>query len=263
MKSGDGLVLTDMWQRRGPEQLEKCSECASRRAAYPEELGSLYLEEEFKPEPETVTAPATPSAVVPLPPVVPPVNQTPAVGVEGAQRPGETKVEFHTETVPAVLPEHSGGTLTVKPEPKKRGRKPKETVQLMDETGITDADTAVIGTPSPTPPEDFQKEGQAFAESVSSFTTEEAEAQGLPAPPDPIPSQEELSKLAGRVREFRDVNKLNNESLKQFFLAEGGKTDTRFLTVGDWDKAFKKLDEAKAAGTVKTVLENQDTQQSN
>jgi hypothetical protein len=34
-----------MWARRDPEQIQKCAEASSRRIAFPEELGSLYLSE--------------------------------------------------------------------------------------------------------------------------------------------------------------------------------------------------------------------------
>jgi len=45
--------LTDMWDRRGPEQLAKCCESLAIRQAFPEELAGVYIAEEFKDEPET------------------------------------------------------------------------------------------------------------------------------------------------------------------------------------------------------------------
>jgi hypothetical protein len=72
-----------MWVRRGPEQLAKCAEAASRRVAYPEELGSFYLSEEFQREdaentPPPVDTPTQPVAPAPQPVAVPAVNHAPA-----------------------------------------------------------------------------------------------------------------------------------------------------------------------------------------
>jgi hypothetical protein len=92
--AGNTTVLTDMWVRRGPEQLSKCSEAASRRVAFAEELGSMYLSEEFAREdaenkaPESVAAEAVVAA--PKAPVVPKVNHTPAQPSD-SPRPGADK----------------------------------------------------------------------------------------------------------------------------------------------------------------------------
>jgi hypothetical protein len=94
-KDRDGsIVLTEMWARRGPEQLAKCSEAAARRITSPEEFGSTYLREELERddahEVETVPVPV---AVVEPPKVasVPTVNHTPAVPTD-APRPGEVRI---------------------------------------------------------------------------------------------------------------------------------------------------------------------------
>jgi phage recombination protein Bet len=80
--------LTSMWKRRSPEQLAKCAEAASRRAAFGEELGSMYIVEEFEREdnlevgtsPETKTEKPMAEAVpIPETVIVPEVNNTPAV----------------------------------------------------------------------------------------------------------------------------------------------------------------------------------------
>lgn len=42
--------LNDMWEHRGPEQLAKCAEALALRKAFPEELGSIYIEEELPEE---------------------------------------------------------------------------------------------------------------------------------------------------------------------------------------------------------------------
>lgn len=44
--------LSDMWNHRGPEQLAKCAEALALRKAFPEELGSIYIEEELPDTPE-------------------------------------------------------------------------------------------------------------------------------------------------------------------------------------------------------------------
>jgi phage recombination protein Bet len=83
----EGPKLSEMWARRGPEQLAKCSEMLSLRKAFPEELGGIYIAEELKPDAEEVaTQPISPAVAVPLPPPVPKVNQTPAQPTE-APRP--------------------------------------------------------------------------------------------------------------------------------------------------------------------------------
>ncbi len=94
-KSGQNVVLTDQWVRRGPEQLLKCSEAASRRACFPEELGSMYLSEEFAREdaenkPETPVAEPQPITEAPKAAIVPTVNHAPAVPTS-EPRPGEEK----------------------------------------------------------------------------------------------------------------------------------------------------------------------------
>ena len=80
--------LTAMWANRGPEQLEKCGLALALRAAFPEDLGGLYIQEEFserefrddaedKTE-QTASTGAVQPPSVPVPPSVPKVQQTPA-----------------------------------------------------------------------------------------------------------------------------------------------------------------------------------------
>lgn len=60
VKKRDGTP-TEMWERRGPEQLGKCVEALALRKAFPEELGSIYIEEEFPNEtPNETETPAEP-----------------------------------------------------------------------------------------------------------------------------------------------------------------------------------------------------------
>lgn len=80
-KKGDDQVPTEMWEKRGPEQLQKCCEAFAARAIAPEELGGLYLREELEAALDEVTAPETPKAApapLPVAAVAPAVNHAPA-----------------------------------------------------------------------------------------------------------------------------------------------------------------------------------------
>lgn len=278
-KTANGPALTDMWSRRGPEQLSKCSEMLSLRRAFPEELGGLYISEEFKAENED--APVTPASVTitaPIAPVVPKVDQTPAEPTNAA-RPGENsneprtaagvKVEFHTDKVPATLPENSGSVLVVdkhlgpippvdskltaalaavpglKPasqieEPKKRGRKPKESPdngQMVG--GITQSDIQNAGLPAP--PEITEADKQAGAAFVESL--------------DPTPTKDEMKGFTDRVRALAAAGALNAD-LKNYILNKGGKSDPKQLTVGNWDQALTELETAQKEGKLKEVTKN-------
>ena len=284
-KTQEGVQLTEMWVRRGPEQLSKCSEMLSLRRAFPEELGGLYIAEEFKADAEeSQPPPVTPASVVPLPPPVPAVNQKPAEG-KNEPRPGEhsnaphtangvkaTEVTVSYELNPVLTPskdfekakqEAFAAVPDLKPAselpaPKKRGRKPKDPSpdngQPIRDDGITDADIANAGKPAPVVDEAAnQKEAQEFVESVTSFTEEQAKDAGLPPPPDPLPSKEQLNEFIGRARKLVEPG-VDIKSLGDFTLGLGGKTASKYLTVGDWTKAFEKLDAAKAEGKLKELV---------
>jgi len=85
------LVLNEIWSKRSPEMTQKCAEADGFRRAFSEEAGHLYLAEELKNEVEEILPEAvTPASVVPLPPTVPAVDQTPATGTN-TPRPNEQK----------------------------------------------------------------------------------------------------------------------------------------------------------------------------
>lgn len=266
-KSDRGTVLTEMWQRRGPEQLEKCAECASRRAAYPEELGSLFISEEFKneedekPHAETVS----PAVVVPPPPMVPKVNQVPATPTN-TPRPTEgelvTVLPLPSLQVGAAVPDVSLQTPVSTPVEKKeeKTRKPRAKKEpappVSGPDAITDEDVAALTNPTPedlAANEAIRKNARAAIEEATSFTVDEAAAQGLPAPPDPIPSKEEMTVITAHVRELAAAG-ASNSDLKDYFLKTGDKTDPKFLSKGEWAKAFVELDKAKAEGTLKEFV---------
>jgi hypothetical protein len=101
-KTANGPQLTEMWSRRAPEMLAKCSEMLSLRKSFPEELSNLYISDEIRNEiEEEKQTNVTPASVVPLPPPVPKVNQEPAKPTE-APRPNMT-VEV-AKAVEAALP---------------------------------------------------------------------------------------------------------------------------------------------------------------
>lgn len=292
-KSANGLVLTEIWSRRSPEMLAKCSEMLSLRKGFPEELSNLYLTDEIKTESEDIqpTTAVTPASVVPLPPTVPPVNQTPAIGTD-SPRPGENippeVVAQIREAIPAIekiaaspeiqkqlaaegkkidqtaidqLKKDVGlTTASALPEPKKRGRKPKEVSPDNGQTavgGITDEDIASAGTPAPQPDPNNAREAQEFVESVTSFTKEEAVAQGLPEPPDPLPSKEESAAFVARARKLVEPG-VDIKSLGEYTLGLGNKTSSKYLTVGDWTKALTNLEAAKTAGTLKQLVKGEE-----
>jgi len=276
----DGPKLNDMWARRGPEQLAKCSEMLSLRKAFPEELGGIYIAEEFKPDAdEVVTQPISPAVAVPLPPAVPKVDHTPAQGTDTA-RPGEVKVEYHAAEVPATLPEHSGSTLVVKsgltgskkdaalhaiaqtvgPEkaaefaktltpaselptpPKKRGPKPKEKSPDNGQSvaGAGITDTDLAAIGTPAPPEITEGDRKAGQDFVESA--------------DPTPTKEEMAAFTARVRALAAAG-AHNADLKNYILDVGKKSDPKKLTVNNWETALSQL-EALDKDKLKEVTKN-------
>ena len=145
------------------------------------------------------------------------------------------------------------------PAPKKRGRQPKpkspDNGQVRDD-GITDADIANAGKPAPVDTTD-PKVAQEFVESVTSFTKEEAAAQGLPEPPDPLPTKEEAAGFVARARKLVEPG-VDIKSLGDYTLTLGNKTSSKYLTVGNWTKALTNLEAAKAAGTLKDLVKGKE-----
>ena len=244
-KSQNGPVLTEMWARRGPEQLAKCSEMLSLRKAFPEELGSLYIAEEFKSEAEEPTTPVTPAVAVPLPPPVPAVNQVPAEG-KAEPRPGEktwskpdggvvtekqlTEQESKVEAAKAAVPTLKPASELPPPEKKKRGPKPKPSPNNGQVPGeITDADIPTAENPLPPAPTEAEKEAnkQEAGEFVESI--------------DPTPTPEEQKGFTARVRALAASGALNAD-LKNYILNVGKKSDPKQLTVGNWKQALGELE---------------------
>ena len=156
-KSGQSVVLTDQWVRRGPEQLLKCSEAASRRAAFPEELGSFYLSEEFAREdaenkPEAPQADPKPLVEAPKAAVVPTVNHTPAVATneprpEEKQRTKKNAKDVKIEDVILDRVEVVGGKVTsVTVIVPSEGTKPEQDVNLQIDKPAPTVDVKIAET---------------------------------------------------------------------------------------------------------------------
>lgn len=249
-KNSNEVVLTDMWLKRGSEQLQKCAEALALRKAFAEEMSGLMILEELKDVEEHTPAAVTPASVVPVPPSAPKVNQHPAVASE-TPRPGEAKTEYHVTEVPATLPAHSGDTLKVVekdpkaealkavpdlkpaselPAPKKKGGRPKKEEspnngQVRDD-GITDAD--------------IPKPGEVFSEPV---VIDKQETEDFIESLDPTPTKEEQAGFTARVRALAAAG-AQNQDLKNYILGVGKKSDPKELTVGNWSMALGELETA-------------------
>ena len=244
-RSGEGLVLTEMWQRRGPEMLAKCCEMLGLRKAFPEELSGMLLGDELKQdaEDEKPHAENVPAAVVPAPPTVPPVNQAPATATE-APRPREA------ETV--NTPNLAGGEVTVSAPAEKPARKLRAKKEPpVEENRITaeDAEAAMI----PTPPEDRERD-EAIAKAVDEMVESASEPEKeSPAPEDPVPSKEEMKDITAKIREIAGEG-ISNQDLKEYFLYSSGKTDPKLITKSEWVRAFEEFHKAKLEGRAKEFI---------
>ena len=262
-RTGEGLVLTEMWQRRAPEMLAKCCEMLSLRKAFPEELSGLFIDSEFKPEPEddkphTETAAVT---LVPPPPVVPQVNQVPATPTN-TPRPADggfvnTPSLPTTPIVSSPLPS-SPPELVVEKKEEKPVRKPRAKKEPVNgPEAITDADVAAAMIPTPAADVEHEaevrKNAAAAIEEATSFTVAEAAEKGMPVPDDPIPSKEEMKEITAKIREIAALG-ISNQDLKEYFLRSGGKTDPKFLTKSEWVRAFEEFHKAKLEGRAKEFV---------
>ena len=259
----NGPQLNEMWARRGPEQLAKCSEMLSLRKAFPEELGGIFIQEEFKPDQDEVAAQSvSPAVAVPQPPPVPKVDQTPAVPTD-APRPNETvkgnaeKLQ-QAEEIPGVksrsgdIGQTIGEQLNERravaqalvpdlkpaselPAPKKRGRKPKESPdngqpvssKPVDE-GITQADID-----APLLPEVDQAENQAAAESF------------VEAASDVVPTADEKKAFAVRIRALTATGR-KADDIKKRILELANVTDHNLAPVRFWNQALKEMENPQA-----------------
>lgn len=256
-KMGDKFVLTDMWSRRGPEQLAKCSEAAARRVAFPEELGSMYLHEEFAKEDAETTneVPSVPVPIVEPPKVayVPTVNHTPAVATD-TPRPGESpKPAAETSLVEILVPKPVPEILSPTADPVAR----KARVKKATETFMENA-----GKPLP-------KHEQPVEPSVPIGATDEdlpAEMfkDGPPVVPaetpapvqimDGAPNKEEAGIITATVRSYYQHG-CKPDDLKKYALRIAGKEKPSEIGKQAWALIFANLDAALAKGGKKELID--------
>lgn len=241
-KTQDGKWrLTDMWAKRGPEQLAKCSEALSLRKAFPEEMSNLFLSEEIRNE-EEAPPPTEPVALAPAPsaPSVPKVDHTPAVPTIDP-RPGE-----EIPTLEEIVLDKPAGTL-----PKRPGRKPKAEIPVngklahdRPDLGITDEDIANAHKPKPEFDEAANKaEAEAFVEDVCNATPV----------PDRVPDTEQKKVFADRIRTLA-TDGVTTAQIGAWAKKLTGKEKSGDWTNGDWGKIFAQLDAAAQAGTLKELV---------
>jgi hypothetical protein len=141
-------------------------------------------------------------------------------------------------------------TKTRKGRPSKTKDEPRPSTsdsgQPTPELGITDADLAQAGTEyTPKVSEESKRAAQNFVEGATSFTEEQAAAQGLSAPSDPLPDATLLKSFVTKMRALVGPG-VDIATLGKYTLSVGNKTESKYLTVGDWTKVFLHLDKAKA-----------------
>jgi hypothetical protein len=197
--------LTSTWATRGPEQLAKCAAAAALRAAFPEEVGALYIAEELKNEDTASPTPPTPAVVASAPatPVVPAVSQTPVDGVEG-KKPDEAR------------PRRRKAREEVVPQPKPPV-----------EEGLTEEDLNVLGTPEPPSTRDPET-AAAFVESL-----------------DPTPTKQELAEFVVRLRAITKKDSSLGEKIKADLLEKSKVDDPKNATVRVWNEVLTFFEQEK------------------
>jgi hypothetical protein len=138
----------------------------------------------------------------------------------------------------------------VKPEPKKRGRKPAEIpvtgkpAQDRPDLGITDEDIANAHKPKPEFDEEANKrEAMEFVEDVC----------GATPVPDRIPDTEQKKVFADRIRALA-TDGVTTAQIGTWAKTLTKKEKSGDWTNGDWAKIFEKLDAAAKAGTLKELV---------
>src|ERR1700677_866458 len=228
--SSDGSQsLNSTWANRGPEQLEKCAEALALRKAFPEELGGLYLLEEFTDE-ETVAATAQPSTenvqtgtnvpnlpqtpvqgytlAVPNPPVeVPtsgkiakPVNRKKKESVPDAGKPWGGEFEPKTATTPGS---------------------PVSSNAITPDNPITDADVPFPGDPEPKP------------------------VDKRPA------TDDERKDIMDRLIVLKDKG---FSGIREYLMKETGVARTNDIPYVQFIELVDRLEKAESAGTLKDLL---------
>ena len=278
-KDGTQLVLTDMWAKRGSEQLQKCAEALALRKAYPEELGNLFIAEELRNEEEEKPTAVTPASVVPLPPTAPPVNQVPATPTD-APRPNEERrlgpnpeqdkalekerSEAFTEIVRAAKTSEDyqkiGTALEIKfdqggpPNIKEPAAKEKALAAVPELKPAAELPAPEKKKRGPKPKEspvngrDISSEGGITDADIPTGPTPEAvdekpAAEAFVEALDPAPTKEEMTGFTARVRALT-AKGIKSDYIKSRVLAVGGVEDTKQVTVRAWKQALEELEDA-------------------
>lgn len=214
-------VLNSMWSLRGPEQLAKCAAAAALRLAFPEEMGDLYLSEEFPEEPapkstvETKVADQKSVAPPPTSNVAPPVNQAPAEGKDNPRPEDPVK-----ETTPAPETDKA---------PAKRTRKKA-------------AETTEAPAPVPeTPP----------AEEPKKATPAEQEPKKEPEL-ERLPTKEEGARLSAELKRHAAV--VGSEDLRSYILRVSKKQTVQEIPMTTWTQILKRLDSALDNDDLKAIV---------
>lgn len=261
-KRDNEVVLSDQWGRRGPEMLVKCCECISRRVAFPEELGSIYIQEEFDKEDASKISeiPSTPVVVVPVPrvAVVPSVDHTPAQPTNAA-RPGYeekasngslsdvinktlaeslAKVEA-LENIPSIGslsdPAYVEVTEAVEDKPKRTRKAKVEAI----EPEQSESHVIVGGSENTTPiATDDDLPANMFGDSCPE--------NGQPLVDNRLPNKAEGTEIAVKVRSY--YAHVANKDLQTYILKTAGKvygsdiTAPAQIPMRVWTEVFAKMD---------------------
>lgn len=262
-KNQDGdLVLTDMWLRRGPEMLLKCSTAAALRASFAEELGGLYLAEEFDKE-DADTAPAvapSPTVEPPKPAHVPEVNHAPAVPTD-TPRPNDTVYPPLSAPVEAVLQKAASAQTIEDVVLPKKGNPRKAQVAKATETYMADQGRPI--PPHEQPVEPYKRINATDAD-LPAEMFEGSPEQGVSAIVETAPSTETVQKMdtpeltgdeiKAKVRSY-DVHGVTREQMKNFSLKVSGKKEPKEITKPEWGEIFQQLDSAFASGGKQAVVD--------
>ena len=214
--------LNSTWANRGPEQLEKCAEALALRKAFPEELGGLYLQEEFTDE-ETVAATAQPS----------------------------------TENVPTQVVAAVPAQVKAAEPPKPVARKKKESVPDAGKpwgglAGQRPAETAgqlIAAEEEATKP---VTTGNIHGVDIKD---DEIPFPGDPEPPKPeenrLPTDEEAKDIRARLIAVKEKG---YSGLGQWILKVSGKPRTNDIPYSEAIKLVEQVEAAEKAGTLANLL---------
>ncbi len=261
-------ILSDMWKRRGPEQLAKCAEALALRQAFPEELAGLYISEEMKDEEpqevkevETSSVPRTASTPPPETVAKPAMNHKPAEGKD-EPRPSKKSVssrhftrEEALESGIPVHPDATGVTVhgVITGEKKRRGRPPKAEQPKPDQPEVDQAKKNLEETGNVAGLQITDKDLPDFdgkeAQAVVSPPLADPPSKPEPAP-DPLPTKEERVAYVNRMREVREVlskRNIDSDTLRAFVVRLTGNADPTKLTKGQWERVVSTLNNAGAS----------------